>query len=299
MDRRRGNINDKNDDLHFLLTSFTQEAYLLRTRLHKMPYKHIAAHLKKTELACRLHYHQMSYGHNGRRRSDSISSTGSFTSITAGGELSDNAYHTQLSPVVSPSSSPALSSRRRMSSDSAHRAHVPILPKPDTSCIPLTLEPSTDHVRSQGPDTIQSNSKYHHQREEQGHIDLPRLLSIYNTYRERFWSNIADEYSRGVTEVPAKAVEEAIISNLSQGIVRAHLPPTPNVSPKSSPEPHRHDYSFPVSSTVSRSFHAVNASKPDCVAATTQLESTRRSLADRCSVSALLTEEKEVRLSHQ
>lgn len=39
-----------------------QENYLLQTRMQKMPYKHIAAHLKKTELACRLHYHQLSHG---------------------------------------------------------------------------------------------------------------------------------------------------------------------------------------------------------------------------------------------
>ena len=42
-----------------------------------MPYKHIAAHLKKTELACRLHYHQLSQGSNRRRRNTSISSTSS------------------------------------------------------------------------------------------------------------------------------------------------------------------------------------------------------------------------------
>lgn len=58
----------------------TQEAYLLRTRLHKMPYKHIAAHLRKTELACRLHYHQLSQGSNRRRRNTSVSSTSSFSS---------------------------------------------------------------------------------------------------------------------------------------------------------------------------------------------------------------------------
>lgn len=39
-----------------------------------MPYKHIAAHLKKTELACRLHYHQLSHGSNRRKRTTSISS---------------------------------------------------------------------------------------------------------------------------------------------------------------------------------------------------------------------------------
>ena len=44
-----------------------------------MPYKHIAAHLKKTELACRLHYHQLSHGSNRRKRTTSMSS-GSSTS---------------------------------------------------------------------------------------------------------------------------------------------------------------------------------------------------------------------------
>lgn len=55
-----------------------EEVYLLQTRLQKMPYKHIAAHLKKTELACRLHYHQLSHGSNRRKRTtaSSGSSTG-------------------------------------------------------------------------------------------------------------------------------------------------------------------------------------------------------------------------------
>ncbi|KAL2017260.1 hypothetical protein VTK56DRAFT_2372 [Thermocarpiscus australiensis] len=51
-----------------------EELYLLQTRLQKMPYKHIAAHLKKTELACRLHYHQLSHGTNRRKRTTSMSS---------------------------------------------------------------------------------------------------------------------------------------------------------------------------------------------------------------------------------
>jgi hypothetical protein len=51
-----------------------EEMYLLQTRMQKMPYKHIAAHLKKTELACRLHYHQLSHGSNRRKRTASCSS---------------------------------------------------------------------------------------------------------------------------------------------------------------------------------------------------------------------------------
>ncbi|KAK4098885.1 hypothetical protein N658DRAFT_431153 [Parathielavia hyrcaniae] len=51
-----------------------EETYLLQTRMQKMPYKHIAAYLKKTELACRLHYHQLSHGSNRRKRTTSMSS---------------------------------------------------------------------------------------------------------------------------------------------------------------------------------------------------------------------------------
>ncbi|PFH57004.1 hypothetical protein XA68_15657 [Ophiocordyceps unilateralis] len=51
-----------------------EEAYLLQTRMQKMPYKHIAAHLNKTELACRLHYHQLSHGSTRRKRTTSFSS---------------------------------------------------------------------------------------------------------------------------------------------------------------------------------------------------------------------------------
>ncbi|KAL2158143.1 hypothetical protein VTH06DRAFT_4711 [Thermothelomyces fergusii] len=57
-----------------------EEAYLLQTRLQKMPYKHIAAQLKKTELACRLHYHQLSHGSNRRKRTASASSVSSNSS---------------------------------------------------------------------------------------------------------------------------------------------------------------------------------------------------------------------------
>ncbi|KAG6002809.1 hypothetical protein E4U21_002766 [Claviceps maximensis] len=57
--------------------SENEETYLLHSRLHKMPYKHIAGHLNKTELACRLHYHQLQRGSSRRRRDASPSSTSS------------------------------------------------------------------------------------------------------------------------------------------------------------------------------------------------------------------------------
>ncbi|PHH85734.1 hypothetical protein CDD83_11238 [Cordyceps sp. RAO-2017] len=62
-----------------------EEAYLLQTRMQKMPYKHIAAHLNKTELACRLHYHQLSHGSTRRKRTTSCSSGSSDQPSCQGG----------------------------------------------------------------------------------------------------------------------------------------------------------------------------------------------------------------------
>lgn len=74
MERGRGKSTPGTPRTRGKLTNTEQEAYLLRTRLQKMPYKHIAAHLNKTELACRLHYHQLSHGSSRRKRTPSNSS---------------------------------------------------------------------------------------------------------------------------------------------------------------------------------------------------------------------------------
>ncbi|KAK8240774.1 hypothetical protein HDK90DRAFT_195370 [Phyllosticta capitalensis] len=71
-----------------------EETYLLQTRMQKMPYKHIAQHLKKTELACRLHFHQLSHGSHRRKRNASISSSGTGVSM---GSTADNSPRSQFS----------------------------------------------------------------------------------------------------------------------------------------------------------------------------------------------------------
>lgn len=43
----------------------SQETFLFRSRNQKMPYRHIADQLEKSELACRLHYHHMTVGRKG------------------------------------------------------------------------------------------------------------------------------------------------------------------------------------------------------------------------------------------
>ncbi|KAG8426515.1 hypothetical protein J3459_008044 [Metarhizium acridum] len=86
-----------------------EEAYLLQTRLQKMPYKHIAAHLNKTELACRLHYHQLSHGSTRRKRTASCSSGSSDPSPNQPATYSSPVFRGEtrsLSPSVAAASYP-------------------------------------------------------------------------------------------------------------------------------------------------------------------------------------------------
>lgn len=89
------------------ISNISQEAYLIQTRMQKMPYKHIAAHLKKTELACRLHFHQLSHGSNRRKRTTSLSSHGSNQSPPMRGAVPSPARELDAAPSrsVSPAGS--------------------------------------------------------------------------------------------------------------------------------------------------------------------------------------------------
>lgn len=269
--------------------------------MHKMPYKHIAAHLKKTELACRLHYHQMSYGSNRRRRTDSISSTASYNSTSGPGDSLENLPCTQLSPVTSPPSSPEVGSEKTVSSDSgpfqAQRAPVPILPKPEASRTPLLQSASAD-PKSLRLDTTIAASKSHEYIGNRNHIDIARLQALYEVHRSSFWSLIASEYSREL-KFSGRQLEEAFFANLPSTTIRAASPPTPGPSPhEGSPElPNRYLGAPITSSTISQGFHPVNGAAP--ISTTNKSASSSPSFAERCSVSALLTVEKEVRPSKE
>jgi hypothetical protein len=195
-----------------------------------MPYKHIAAHLKKTELACRLHYHQLSHGSN--RRKQRTNSVGSSVSTAASpimqhsmpSPIHENAslhaaspasynYSPQSPHVQLPSASTFLP---RCTSNSPPRTlnqPIPILPKPNTprralsdSAAPLRLDTGVvDH-----PITVAS-------------VDKDRLRHIYEAHRASFWSVIASEYGGSVS---AHLLEEAWKQSLSH-----NAPPTPCISP--------------------------------------------------------------------
>ncbi|KAI1477793.1 hypothetical protein F4774DRAFT_183061 [Daldinia eschscholtzii] len=206
-----------------------EEVYLLQTRLQKMPYKHIAAHLKKTELACRLHYHQLSHGSNRRKRTTSVSS-GSSTG------------HSPILPATIPS--PIQESPRDDSSPVSATGHEPdspsyattvqlpsiitnagtsprlpaILPKPSTIALPNATPSASCSYPASGPDSARSLAPSPFPQSTSmsqvpvlrldcslppptAHVDIPRLQSIYAAHRSSFWNSIASEYGSGISPI--------------------------------------------------------------------------------------------------
>ncbi|KAI5860485.1 hypothetical protein GGS23DRAFT_225417 [Durotheca rogersii] len=232
-----------------------EEVYLLQTRLQKMPYKHIAAHLKKTELACRLHYHQLSHGSNRRKRTTSVSS-GSSTG------------HSPLLPAAVPSPVHERSPRDNSPSGSvaSHEPESPpnyttsmvqlpsiitganvsprlpaILPKPATMSIASVVPtPSCGYAIADATRPLAPSPFPQPLSIDPGpvlrldcslpapstHVDIPRLQSIYAAHRSSFWGTVAAEYGSGISPIVLEQAWKASVISTS-----GQTPITPVASP--------------------------------------------------------------------
>lgn len=191
-----------------------------------MPYKHIAAHLKKTELACRLHYHQLSHGSHRRKRTSSLSSSSSAGSVRhspiqyhLNGDPHDDFRngtlhsHTNFYGHMNP-----LGGYPMASSAGGRTQHKVLLPKPR----PLTPEDSPNRMGGLRVST--------HGSPAGSSVDTDRLRQIYDSHRGHFWNSIAQEYG---TNMSPNHLEE----------VWRHQPtgqiPTPDESPNGRPSLHQ------------------------------------------------------------
>ncbi|PGH17956.1 hypothetical protein AJ79_00855 [Helicocarpus griseus UAMH5409] len=276
-----------------------EEAYLLRTRMHKMPYKHIAAHLHKTELACRLHYHQMSYGSNRRRRTESVSSINSFSGLSTTQECPleyKSAIH--MSTPLSPPSPESLTNSGASSiagSPQQSRSHVPILPKPNTSSLHSMQSTPANFNKSLRLDTsfIHNNEHRTSPFDHPDYIDITRLRDLYDTYHDSFWSLIASEYSKGGS-FPAAKLEEAFFHGaLNSYRGRGLSPPTPGPSPQAATRELQKATSSTPGRTSEGGFHAINVKASPAI---TELNTaiTGSSPVEKCAVASLLTVERDV-----
>ena len=208
------NSHPTTNDLQLL-----QEAYLIETRAHKMPYKHIAAQLKKTELACRLHYHQLSFGGKRRRRAASVSSVASMdraASVPPFDRTRESTPQRQL-PGHFPPQSPDDSAKSCESTSRSPYNHVPILPKPMPATQRAADETRSLRLITENIDGFRSKQ----------HIDMDRLDKIYDAHRLHFWSMIARSY--GCNLAPAVLEDAWRHAHCVSG---GNFPPTPGTSPQ-------------------------------------------------------------------
>ncbi|KAL8665573.1 MAG: hypothetical protein Q9202_002077 [Teloschistes flavicans] len=270
-----------------------QENYLIETRMHKMPYKHIATTLKKTELACRLHYHQLSFGNKRRRRTASVTSASYAVSPITPAEgptpvrSRQRSQQQQHLPSMSTFVSPE--TPREMSQDifKSPQSHIPILPKPQFS---RPAPPSMRGLRliTEGLPTESTRPD-----EKKSLVDNARLDKIYNARRLHFWSTIARDYGSNVSP-----------TTLEQSWCKAHrvdasnFPPTPSASPDETSRSDRSSYMgapYSALAEYSQGFTSINNPLP--VPKSAVVAPTARS--GSFAIANLLTEDKEVRSPSQ
>ena len=242
-----------------------------------MPYKHIAAQLKKTELACRLHYHQLSFGGKRRRRGTSVSSVPSMdrgVSSSPYDQTPESTPQRQL-PAYSPPRSPDDKPRTLEPTTRSSYNHIPILPKP----VPATQR-AADQVKSLRLVTADIDGFGAKQN-----IDMERLDRIYDSHRLHFWSMIARSYGRNLS--PA-VLEDAWRS--AHCVNGGNFPPTPSTSPQNSTT-NIVGAPFTAGDEFGRGFTPVNSSGTSGLARSAIERNHQTGLA----ISSLLTEDKEVR----
>lgn len=241
--------------------------------MHKMPYKHIAAHLKKTELACRLHYHQLSFGNKRHRRASSASPASSAQPPTSPPRPTTDMHQQRQLPPLNPS--PAVSSRSSPCSDNypmSPQSHVPILPKPMLS----------SHRAGQHTKSLRLITEDIESLQEPKPINMSLLNRIYNSHRAEFWSVIAQSYGSNISP---SALEEAWLRTESPSL-RSIYPPTPCGSP---------DITKAHCSSLSRSISPIAEQPAKGFTPVNSPQTSTRSATSSFAISSLLTEDKEVR----
>ncbi|KAA8913423.1 hypothetical protein FN846DRAFT_930035 [Sphaerosporella brunnea] len=206
-----------------------EEVYLLQKRLDRVAYKKIASHLEKTELACRLHYHQLSHGGNRRKRNNSVSSNGSNTSAP-----SPAASPSAASPsAASPSATKSFATTSFSPVNAAGAIQKPGTPSTAMSKIkgkPLLPKPADGPATGAG-----AISMPHRQNNAKGKplrvncnpdaVDKEKLKRLVKANEHKFWEMIAAQYG--------EPVDGEQLRNIWQKGMGIEAPPTPAISPSS------------------------------------------------------------------
>ncbi|EWC43586.1 hypothetical protein DRE_01473 [Drechslerella stenobrocha 248] len=190
-----------------------EETYLLQKRSEKVAYKKIAVQLNKTELACRLHFHQLQRGSNRRRRNMSMSSSESAGSLYATANYAASSYDDIHRRSASPGGSPP----------------VPEMPYRGRS------SHSPGHAR-QSSWASSPAGFVHRQLDNPADIDYSRLQRLVDHHKRNMWAAIAADYGEGAMPEFLETFwnrQQALRQDYKR---KATTPPTPMVSPRTEAE---------------------------------------------------------------
>ncbi len=157
-----------------------------------MPYKLIAAHLHKTELACRLHYHQLGIPNNGRQRTSSVSSSvASHSPVLASLESTPGMKRGCSQTIPSPDGPESTRSiiPKEISTTASPQQHIPILSK---------LTSSQSQSQRSNLLRLDTTNLFNHQEHTMPKIDQVRLRKIYGIGHSNVWFLIAADYGSGI-----------------------------------------------------------------------------------------------------
>jgi hypothetical protein len=192
-------------------------------RLERVAYKKIASHLDKTELACRLHYHQLSHGGNRRKRNNSVSSTSSSTPAASPATSPSAASPLSATkPFIATSFSPvnaagAIQKAGNLSNPLSKIKGKPLLPKPAdaaTSGAGAVATPRRQHAKGGKPLRVHCNPDS---------IDKQKLKRLVKQNERKFWDMIAEQYG--------EPIDGEYLRTIWAKSFGSETPPTPAISP--------------------------------------------------------------------
>ncbi|KAF3085562.1 hypothetical protein TWF569_005918 [Orbilia oligospora] len=191
-----------------------EEAYLLQKRSEKVAYKKIALQLSKTELACRLHFHQLQRGSNRRRRNLSMSSSESTGPIYATAGYPTSNYGDINRRSASPGGTPPVPEIRYRERSSFSPGH------------------GRNHSWTSSPSGFGARPL-----DNPADVDYSRLQRLVDHHKRNMWAAVAADYGEGATP-------EFLETFWSKQQAARHeyerkptgTPPTPMVSPRTEAE---------------------------------------------------------------
>ncbi|RMD39469.1 hypothetical protein DV735_g5651, partial [Chaetothyriales sp. CBS 134920] len=209
--------------------SEAEEQYLLQSRRRRIQYKGIASRLQKSELACRLHYHQLTKlqppakleAHGSSNIDDRIPSSSTPAHSTNVAATTIPAVDPRLSPLKLPSLAAMIDEVEPTSLPRHGNAHVPLRQWEQHPCPPGYILPPPRGLRSPFDETrlshYQDGPRYH----------TPAISQRWNPGSPHCMGSLVDILPRPQSSIDTPSTVSDFPSYLAMPIIPPPPPPPP------------------------------------------------------------------------